>query len=76
MQVTLCQNIYGDLICQVREVKEEIEKDYYHILKRYIEKEYSVYSNYKIIGAYMLSEYKVVIQLYEEKTKSYTVVEI
>ena len=76
MQVVLCQNIYGDLVCQLREVKEEIEKEHYGTLKRYIEKEYPAYSSYEIIKAYMLSDYRIVVQLYEDKSKSYAVVEL
>jgi len=76
MQVTLFQRINNDLLIFMKDVKEEVEPELYPRLKKVIEKEYPIFSTYEIKKVYMTDDYKFIIQLYDEKSNDYRVIEL
>ena len=76
MRVALFQNILGDLLVMVKEVKGEVEKEYIPKIQEIIAKKYPVFSNFKVLKVYMKDDYTFLIQLHEPSTNLYTVIEL
>jgi len=76
VQAVVFQSLYGDIIAHKFEAKEEVSIDYYDQLQRLISKRYTIFSDYKVIKAYMIDDYTFVVQLYNAKSKLYAVVEL
>ena len=76
MRVSLFQRINSDILVFVKDVKEEVEPNLYPRLKKIIEKKYPIFSTYEIKNVYMDNDYKFIIQLYDEKSNDYRVIEL
>jgi len=76
MRVALFQNILGDLLVMVKEVKGEVEEEYIPQIQQIIAKKYPILSNFKVLKVYMKDDYTFLVQLHEPQSNLYTVIEL
>jgi len=74
MQVVLLQSLYSDLVAYVTEAKAEVKKEQLEEIKERVKKEFPAYSDFKVVSAYILDDYRIAVQLYNEKVRRYVFV--
>ena len=76
MQVGFFQSFQSQVLVFVKDVKEEFDPSLLPRLKKIIEKKYPIFADYEIQKAYMLSDYQIIVQLYNRRANDYKVVEL
>ena len=74
MQVVLLQSLYGDLVAYVTEAKAEVRKEQLDEIRERVKKEFPAYSDFEVRTAYILYDYRIAVQLYNEKVRRYVFV--
>ena len=74
MQVALLQTIFNDIVVHIVEARAEVKKYQLDEIKEKVKKYYIAYSDFEVITAYILDDYRIEVQLYNEKVRKYVFV--